>query len=382
MTDKLRQQNWQGAIPEPSAAFHQAMTNALSQLESAPAPAKRKPLRRRTAAIILVAALLLAAVAVAAALAPNIFEVLLFHPVKNSEQYIVHDLAEAHYDHCDIAVKEAAYDGRSLYVLYSIRDRMVEHPLGEWDDQSGKRLLLDGDEASPGRTADQVGWWTDALWINGQDIGMPNLSSSQRYGSDVNGEVLYYDLWRLDEVDVFLSGKTEVSLPIGPAVPMEERTYNDQYALELPDSGVVTFTIDASDRSGITTYAQDTPVEIKDCEAWVSEASFTPIQVYVTLSYTIPEDMAQAYLAAHREEVFDDIRLARMDLVSTWLFQLALVDKDGAPVMEESLESFLNSEGDESAEFVLPTGDYPEELYLALPAEAGGYDMTHVLRVR
>ena len=46
MTDKLRQQNWQGAIPEPSAAFHQAMTNALSQLESAPAPAKRKPLRR------------------------------------------------------------------------------------------------------------------------------------------------------------------------------------------------------------------------------------------------------------------------------------------------------------------------------------------------
>ena len=107
------------------------------------------------------------------------------HPVKNSEQYIVHDLAEAHYDHCDIAVKEAAYDGRSLYVLYSIRDRTVEHPLGEWDDQSGKRLLLDGEEASPGRTADQVGWWTDALWINVQDIGMPNLSSSQRYGSDV-----------------------------------------------------------------------------------------------------------------------------------------------------------------------------------------------------
>ena len=43
-----------------------------------------------------------------------------------------------------------------------------------------------------------MNWWIDTIWINGKAMDIPNGSQSGMTGSDVPGELVVTDVWRLD----------------------------------------------------------------------------------------------------------------------------------------------------------------------------------------
>ena len=76
----------------------------------------------------------------------------------------------------------------TLYVRYSIRDMSCDHLLGETNVDTGRRMLNE-DEITAFDHA-PVGWWTDNLWINGQNVDMPGLSGGETWAGDENGEIV------------------------------------------------------------------------------------------------------------------------------------------------------------------------------------------------
>lgn len=123
------------------------------------------------------------------------------------------NLGSAAYAHCDITIREAAYDGMSLYILYAVQDRDATQPLGMLDPYTGERYMQE--PYTPGMQADNVSWWIDGLWINGSEIDVPNMSVWNEFGTDTPGEMLCYQLWRLDQLGIYLDGQVEITLPLG-----------------------------------------------------------------------------------------------------------------------------------------------------------------------
>lgn len=72
---------------------------------------------------------------------------------------------------------------------------------------------------TPGMQADNVSWWIDGLWINGSEIDVPNMSVWNEFGTDTPGEMLCYQLWRLDQLGIYLDGRWKSPCPWASANP-------------------------------------------------------------------------------------------------------------------------------------------------------------------
>ena len=156
---------------------------------------------------------------------------------ENAASMIQYDLADETIGDTEVKVTQAAYDGMSLFVAFSMRDLNAAEPFGIYDEASGMRFLTESDyEYIEGLG---VGWWVDHIWIDGQPIDMPAMSSVMDVATDTPGEVLYSMLFRLDQEEVYLSGKSvEISMPIGERQSLDtlvKDAENGQIA--LPDKG-------------------------------------------------------------------------------------------------------------------------------------------------
>lgn len=395
MNDKELRKHLTEAMPEVPDSFRRAMQKTLSDIVAQEAQTRTPVFRpRRALALALVIALLLGTAALAA-YHWNIFDSLSFltgaNP-QNADEVMQANLAQTTVNGVEIAVTEAGYDGRILFLRYSYRIPGVDRALGIYED--GR--LVEGIDGEGEELLSQynVGWWTDNFWIDGQNMDMFGGSGGVTSGSDVPGEIIKTEYWRLDVGNVELKDKVQISLPIGEKpdtskyFPLfEHPEWRDENGhFKMPDEGLVTFTLDVGDTLGkVITEHPTIPVELPEVTAQVSEAAFSPLMTYITLDLTGNLEALNAYKAEHGEGWKDEegniiMPYTAMDVHGGWVSNLHLVDETGTPLFPGSYA--CSGFGDEWAEYLYPyIENIPDELWLA-PIQNGAADMTRAVRVR
>ena len=289
----------------------------------------------------------------------------------------------------EITIEEAGYDGRTLFLQYSYRFPGITEQLGEVMGHKSIRMLTEEDLA----LFDQygIGWWIDAFWVNGQCMDMAGGSGSEDRPGMNPGEIIHTEYWRLDNIDVELTGKVEIAMPIGESQSVEYRKSlyskeTQQYA--LPDKGVVTFSFDASDTlSRVVTLNPNVETVTPEVTAKVSEAAFTPLMTYITLDMKPNAEALAAFKAEHGEGWMDENgnlmwAYSGMDVYGSWLDSLTLVDGDGKAIFVDA--HGCSGMSDTWAEFLYPYMDpanLPDELWLA-PMDGDTADMEYAIRVK
>lgn len=279
----------------------------------------------------------------------------------------------------EITVREAMYDGRTLFIQYSYRMLDEKEPLGILDANS---RLQDGLtlEAMEKLQKHNVGWWTDRFWIDGQCIDMAEGSGAIAAGTLTPGEIVITEYWRLDRLDIQLNGKVSIALPIGESQAPGTFTADLQ-----PDKGMVTFDFDAGRmKDQLITL---TPFSEPDLAVQVKEAAFSPLMTYITLTLADDPDALAAYKAENGEGGYDSSgKLAweytMLDVYQNYISSLTLVDGKGEILFPQHWG--LSSMGDDTAEFCYPhiaPEKMPDTLWLA-PASGDHIDMSKAIRVK
>lgn len=398
MNDKEFRTRMQESMPEVPESFHRAMEQTLNRIvqEEQAAPVRTHVFRpRRALALALVIALLLGTVAFAA-YRWQIFDVLSLltgENPQNADQVMQSNLAHTNVNGVDITVTEAGYDGRILFLRYSYRIPDAEQPFGLYD-ADGR--LTEGlqPEAWELLSEYNVGWWTDNFWIDGLTMEMFSGSGGVTTGSDVPGEIIVTEYWRLDAGAVRLSGEVDISLPIG-AKPdtskyfplFEHPEWKDENGnFKMPDEGLVTFTLDTGDMlDQVVTEHPNLPVELPEVTAKVTEAAYSPLMTYITLDLQGNPDAWDAFEAEHGEGWTDEdgnmiMPYTAMDVHGDWVCNLHLVDGNGVELFPG--EYACSGYGDDWAEYLYPYIEtIPDELYLA-PIENGTADLSRAVRVK
>jgi len=336
-----------------------------------------------------VAVLLIGTVALASTLLKqNVFEAILWGSPENAGSVIQYDLAKESFNECDVEVKQAAYDGVSLYIVYSIRERNATELLGEYDEETGQYYY--GEHTFPAMERDQVGWWTDQFWIDGRDVNMPSMSTGTIVGSETPGELLFYDMYRLDQEDLYLDGKNvEIALPIGKQQPYGTLVSDTNGNTVKPAKGLITFHLDCSVRGSISITHPNLTADLGTHTAAVSEVTYSPIQLYATMRLQVKQSALDAYIAANGAGWYgDDGTLwpySGMDVFGDWIAGLQLVDGNGVPVFDAATIAGVYGLGgydNEHAWFTFPYLEtYPDEMYLA-PMNDDTADMTQAVRLK
>lgn len=338
----------------------------------------------------LIAVLALGTVAVAATqwgIFDSLSEMLGMQP-PTADSVMQGDLHQETVNGVEITIEEAGYDGRTLFLQYSYRFPGIDEPLGTVS-KHGERMLTEDDMALFEQY--NLGWWVDAFWINGQPMEMAGDSGSNDRGSENPGEIIHTEYWRLDNIDVELSGKVEIALPIGESQPAEYRKAifdkaSGQYT--LPDKGVVTFSFDASDTlPRVVTLNPNVETVTPEVTAKVSEAAFTPLMTYITLDLTANPEALAAFKQENGEGYYDEQGnllwpYSGMDMYSGWIVGLKLVDGDSKELFPDAVG--CNGVGNGRAEFLYPYMDpanLPDELWLA-PMDGDTADMEYAIRVK
>ena len=98
------------------------------------------------------------------------------------------------------------------------------------------------------------------------------MSGGDTIAGEEPGELLFYMMYRLDQEKLYLSGTdVEIAMPIGENQPFESLVQNEETGkLEKPSAGLVTFHLDCSIRSNVTTTTPNVEVDLPDMTAKVS----------------------------------------------------------------------------------------------------------------
>lgn len=385
--------------PDVPEVFHQRVETFLQEKVAQEVNMKESTKRAlymggrfssRALIFALIAVLALGTVAVAATqwgIFGSLSEMLGMQP-PTADSVMQGDLHQETVNGVEITIEEAGYDGRTLFLQYSYRFPGIDEPLGTVS-KHGERMLTEDDMALFEQY--NLGWWVDAFWINGQPMEMAGDSGSNDRGSENPGEIIHTEYWRLDNIDVELSGKVEIALPIGESQPAEYRKAifdkaSGQYT--LPDKGVVTFSFDASDTlSRVVTLNPNVETVTPEVTAKVSEAAFTPLMTYITLDLTANPEALAAFKQENGEGYYDEQGnllwpYSGMDMYSGWIVGLKLVDGDSKELFPDAVG--CNGVGNGWAEFLYPYMDpanLPDELWLA-PMEGDTADMEYAIRVK
>lgn len=383
------------AMPEVPESFHQAIGHTLSQItleERASCRARFRP--GRVLAIAMAAVLLLGTAALAARYwnVFDAFDYLTGPQPQNADKTMQSDIYKTTVNGVEIAINEAGYDGRILFLRYSYLLPDAERAFGVYDDQG--RLNDDiHPQASQMLAKYNVGWWTDNFWINGQNMDMFGGSSGGTSGSDVPGEIITTEYWRLDVGNVALNGKVEISLPIGAKpdtgkyFPLFEHPewMDENGGFKKPDEGLVTFTLDVGDiLDEVITIHPNQPVQTDEVTIKATETAFSPLMTYITLELQGDPKALEAYKAEHGEGMTDEngkllFPYSGMDVYS-WVSEMKLVDAKGTELFPEHYG--CRGFGDDWAEFIYPhIEEIPDELYLA-PFVEWQADMSRAVRVK
>ena len=416
MNSKEFKEKLTSVTPDIPEHFHHRMEMTLENIVLQEAPMKESTKRAictagrfssRAVALAIVLVMMAGAVALAAT-QWHVFDDLTFlfgkETPKNADNLMQANLYQETVNNVEITVREAGYDGRTLFLQYSYRILDVDRSYG----MTAKELF--GDHLPEGMDADSivecwrdpaeedleahhVGWWIDAIWFNGKQMDMPNNSGSAVSGSTVPGEIIHTEYWRLDNEGFSLNGPIQISLPIGERQDLADyskKNHPEKYdvdgSLKLPEKGIVTFTYDAKDvLAQVITIHPEEETTLPDVTAKVKEAAFSPIMTYITLDLKVNPDSLAAFIKANGEGPKNEEGEVMwpyngMDVLQDWIFSLELVDGQGKLVFPG--HAGQNGYGNDWAEFLYPyLENIPAELYLA-PIEDGVADMSQAVRVK
>lgn len=381
--------------PEMPERFAARTEETLRRCVSSPRQAAGRvfPLNKRGLILAVALLILLFTTAAYAATHWGIFDSLSFllgkTPPRSADGVMQSDLYQETVNGVEIAVREAAYDGRTLFVRVSYRMLDVDRPLGVTAREAyGDRipsgmapdaLLPEGaKEGAEALLADhQVGWWADCIWLDGQPIEMPSGSGGVISGSQTPGEIIVTEYWRLDNEDIRLDGAVDVTLPIGAWQDSKYRRSlfdPETREMKLPDRGAVTFRMDTRRvQEKVVTEHPNLETNVGGTAVWVSEITYTPLLTYLKLRYRLPE-AERNFLFGNGDEAWP------ADSFSRALYALELTDESGKPLFPH--HGGVSAVGETWAELTYPAlEEIPPTLYLA-PVENGQGDMTRAVRVR
>lgn len=401
MNERELMERLEDAMPDVPTVFHNAMLGAFAQIQEQEATQShvvtlpRPGIRKRAAALILIAALLMAGVALATAFAPRVLSLFWGSDLAMREDFpsrVQQDVTEVMVGDCRVRIEEAVYDGVSLYVTYSIRNMTVDRMMGTQfrDAPEGQRQLTEEDFIEI--RSWEAGDWHDGLWLNGKDTDMPETAVMEM-GGDEPGEIVVSSMYHLGLSGIVLEGNTRVSLPIGKRQVWTYETYptlprDEEGGLLEPEEGCVSFYVSAE---GLPVErVTDGPVSLwpDGTEVWTAEAVFTPVKLYLTLNYRVPDELIEAYKEAMGSDGFYyEGRLvyaySALDIADEWIGSFVLADENGQPVDAKSGHyDGCYGMGDTMFRYIFPYMDeYPSPLYVA-PLVNGQPDMTRRVLVR
>ena len=308
----------------------------------------------------------------------------------------------------EIRILEAGYDGRTLFLRYSFRMLLVDRPLAATAEEIyGDELPegMDPNSCVPDTFAGDVdweslladcgvGWWIDNIWIDGRELQMADGSMQLYSGSDYPGEIIETDYWRLDNLEEYLSGPVQISLPIGDMqdfmdydIMHHPEKFDENDMLILPEKGMVTFTFDAKDiASTVPETGPGQEIVLPEVTAKMRKAVFSPLLTYIWLDLEANPDLLAAYIAENGEGPLDSEGEVMWPYDGTavfgdWLGSLVLTDGTGTVLFPDHYG--LEGYDDSFAEFLYPYLDanaLPNALYLA-PLDDNGADLSRAVQV-
>ena len=311
------------------------------------------------------------------------------------------DLYRETVNNVEITIREAAYDGRSLFLVYGFRMTDVDHPLGltaadYYGDDLPEGIAPDeyvyslAEDAEDLLEAHNIGWWIDDIWFDGKPMNdMPDGSGQFLTGTGEPGELVECDIWRLDNLDIALEGKVQISLPIGDKQDYEEyygheEKYGEDGLMKVPEEGMITFAFDAADyASSVRVFRPETETVLPDVTVSVREAAFSPVMTYIKLDLAVNPDALEAFIAENGEGAADENGeiiwpYGPMDVIGEWIESMQLIDGNGTILFPDNIGP--SEYGDESAEFICPYLEtIPDALYLAPIDDAGCADMNRAI---
>lgn len=361
MQHENNRQRLERAFPPMDAAFDHAVRSTLENIVQEDTMQVKRPLR--VLAITLALVICLAGTALAVGSGLNLFnffeDIGSPSPTVQPEAYTLtaHDVASHSFEHTDVAVREAAWDGRVLRILYSVRDRTVDRVFTDED-------IWDGNYDLPGARQDGItaDWGCDYVYVNGVSLCMTGYMAS-RAGSEP-GEVLV--ALESDLVERIASEKADITL-------------GDTFEVWLPIIGMggkdetpadLHFTVKNTDLAGVRHIALPEKTVLADgAEIAITDFMITPIRVYVQATVTLPVGTTDAEID-ERVGNFSDTSLGLKVCdssrgVTNAPKQEFVINDDGTGYMAYHLP-----EGERAVltyEYVLSTSDsYPEVFRLTI----------------
>ena len=280
MQHENNRQRLERAFPPMDAAFDHPVRSTLENIVQEDTMQVKRPLR--VLAITLALVICLAGTALAVGSGLNLFnffeDIGSPSPTVQPEAYTLtaHDVASHSFEHTDVAVREAAWDGRVLRILYSVRDRTVDRVFTDDDIWTGNYDLPGARQ--DGITAD---WGCDYLYVNGVSLCLTGWMAS-RAGSEP-GEVLValesdlVERIASEKADITLGDTFEVWLPI-IGMGGKDETPEDLH-----------FTVQNTDLVGVRHIALPEKTVLADgTEIAITNFMITPIRIYIQATVTLP----------------------------------------------------------------------------------------------
>ncbi len=244
------------------------------------------------------------------------------------------DLYIADYGHSELRVREAAFDGHQLRIVYSLTDTRKNAALTD-DDLTASAIAA--------ARLDGIGC-CDYLTLDGQDV---YLDDTFQLPGEENAEMLYYLAANIPE-DIRLQDIVTVRMPIGEFdLPSRKRLHDD-----------VIFPLDVSRAESDSLSAQSVAVLWGNTRVEVVRAEFSPLHGLVEVHYAA----ADSSLPYERRE-------------------LSLFTADGRPAGQKWYASYGDggSSADEIVTQYVPVGSWPRQLVLAPALADGSMDAAHTI---
>ena len=283
MDEKKLMETLNQAYPETPAVFHERLMETAEGLKRKEKKMKSKYMLRMALACLLVLSLTGGALA-----AMNHYGVLNFRPcwpeshyftLPGAEKMIHYDLARVKTGNLTWFVKEAAYDGRVLRILYSVRFDSAAVARTDEDAYSEYMNLL----SSSGVYLECDG--TGEIFVNGRGV---NLSSTDaRYGEE-NGEI---ECW----VDCRLEGYGDTKLrPRGEIAVSMPFHFTDEKVKAASEKEALEFTMDVGDAALQYALKLPRPAALRNgAVVEITDLHFSPVTVFIDGKIHLPDDRVQ-----------------------------------------------------------------------------------------
>ena len=184
------------------------------------------------------------------------------HAVVQKEAYdlLQKDLAKADFEHVEVTVKEAVYDGRYLRIAHATRDKAATAPF----DKKTAEEIVNGGFTFEAANMDEVSW-SSMDWAIVNDHNLNPLGGAGVVTGPGNGETIAWIQYDMSEIDP--DDTLEVILPIRGRRSIENKE--------------LSFTMDVKNLPGVYKVKDLPEKDFGDYSLKITNFQISPIRVYL-----------------------------------------------------------------------------------------------------